>query len=153
MAPPIRSEDHRQALLEGLKDGTIDAIITDHAPHAFEEKDHEFCCAPNGFSGLETSLAAVITNAYGPDKLSIDQVVYNMSTRPAELMRLDAGVLEVGKPADITVFSTTEEWTVDRNKFYTKGKVSPFDGMTVKGKAKLTVVNGEVVMKDGVVLR
>ena len=153
MAPPIRSEDHRQALLEGLKDGTIDAIITDHAPHAFEEKDHEFCCAPNGFSGLETSLAAVITNAYGPDKLSIDQVVYNMSTRPAELMRLDAGVLEVGKQADITVFSTTEEWTVDRIKFYTKGKVSPFDGMTVKGKAKLTVVNGEVVMNEGVVLR
>jgi len=152
MAPPIRSEDHRQALLEGLKDGTIDAIITDHAPHAYEEKDHEFCCAPNGFSGLETSLAAVITNAYGPDKLSIDQVVYYMSTRPAELMRLDAGVLEVGKPADITVFSTTEEWTVDRNKFYTKGKVSPFDGMTVTGKAKLTVVDGKVVMKEGVVL-
>ena len=152
MAPPIRSEDHRQALLEGLKDGTIDAIITDHAPHAYEEKDHEFCCAPNGFSGLETSLAAVITNAYGPDKLSIDQVVYYMSTRPAELMHLDAGVLEVGKPADITVFSTTEEWTVDRNKFYTKGKVSPFDGMTVTGKAKLTVVDGKIVMKEGVVL-
>ena len=152
MAPPIRSEDHRQALLEGLKDGTIDAIITDHAPHAFEEKDHEFCCAPNGFSGLETSLAGVITNAYGPDKLSIDQVVYYMSTRPAELMHLDAGVLEVGKPADITVFSTTEQWTVDRNKFYTKGKVSPFDGMTVTGKAKLTVVDGNIVMKEGVVL-
>ena len=152
MAPPIRSEDHRQALLEGLKDGTIDAIITDHAPHAYEEKDHEFCCAPNGFSGLETSLAAVITNAYGPDKLSIDQVVYYMSTRPAELMHLDAGVLEVGKPADITVFSTTEKWTVDRNKFYTKGKVSPFDGMTVTGKAKLTVVDGKIVMKEGVVL-
>ena len=152
MAPPIRSEDHRQALLEGLIDGTIDAIITDHAPHAFEEKDHEFCCAPNGFSGLETSLAAVITNAYGPDKLSIDQVVYYMSTRPAELMRLDAGVLEVGKAADITVFSTTEQWTVDRNKFYTKGKVSPFDGMTVTGKAKLTVVDGNIVMKEGVVL-
>lgn len=153
MAPPIRSEDHRQALIEGLLDGTIDAIITDHAPHAFEEKDQEFCCAPNGFSGLETSLAAVITNAYGEGKLSIDQVVYHMSTRPAELMRLDAGVLEVGKAADITVFSTTEEWTVDRNQFYTKGKVSPFDGMTVTGKAKLTVVDGEIVMKEGVVLR
>lgn len=153
MAPPIRSEDHRQALLDGLKDGTIDAIITDHAPHAFEEKDQEFCCAPNGFSGLETSLAGVITNAYGDGKLTIDQVVYAMSTRPAELMRLDAGVLEVGKDADITVFSTTEQWTVDRNKFYTKGKVSPFDGMTVTGKAKLTVVNGEVVMKEGVVLQ
>jgi len=146
------TDEYLRELLEGLKDGTIDAIITDHAPHAYEEKDHEFCCAPNGFSGLETSLAAVITNAYGPDKLSIDQVVYYMSTRPAELMRLDAGVLEVGKPADITVFSTTEEWTVDRNKFYTKGKVSPFDGMTVTGKAKLTVVDGKVVMKEGVVL-
>ena len=108
--------------------------------------------APNGFSGLETSLAGVITNAYGPDKLSIDQVVYYMSTRPAELMHLDAGVLEVGKPADITVFSTTEQWTVDRNKFYTKGKVSPFDGMIVTGKAKLTVVDGNIVMKEGVVL-
>ena len=153
MAPPIRSEDHRQALLAGLKDGTIDAIITDHAPHAFEEKDQEFCCAPNGFSGLETSLAGVITNAYGEGKLTLDQIVYAMSTRPAELLRLDAGVLEVGKPADITVFSTTEEWTVDRNKFYTRGKVSPFDGMTVTGKAKLTVVDGQVVMKEGVVLQ
>ena len=153
MAPPIRSEDHRQALLAGLKDGTIDAIITDHAPHAFEEKDQEFCCAPNGFSGLETSLAGVITNAYGESKLTLDQIVYAMSTRPAELLRLDAGVLEVGKPADITVFSTTEEWTVDRNKFYTRGKVSPFDGMTVTGKAKLTVVDGQVVMKEGVVLQ
>ncbi len=153
MAPPIRSEDHRQALLEGLKDGTIDCIITDHAPHAYEDKDHEFCCAPNGFSGLETSLAAVITNAYGPDKLSIDEVVYHMSTRPAELLRLDAGVLEVGKDADITVFSTEETWVVDRNQFYTKGKMSPFDGMTLTGRAKLTVVNGEVVMKEGEVLR
>ena len=153
IAPPIRSEDHRQALLAGLKDGTIDAIITDHAPHAFEEKDQEFCCAPNGFSGLETSLAGVITNAYGEGKLTLDQIVYAMSTRPAELLRLDAGVLEVGKPADITVFSTTEEWTVDRNKFYTRGKVSPFDGMTVTGKAKLTVVDGQVVMKEGVVLQ
>lgn len=153
MAPPIRSEDHRQALLEGIKDGTIDCIITDHAPHAYEDKDHEFCCAPNGFSGLETSLAAVITNAYGENKLSIDEVVYRMSTRPAELLKLDAGVLEVGKDADITVFSTDEEWTVDRNKFYTRGKMSPFDGMTVKGRAKLTVVDGEIVMKEGKVLR
>ena len=121
MNPPLRTKKDVDALIRGLKDGSFKVISTDHAPHAYEEKDHEFCCAPNGFSGLETSLAAVITNAYGPDKLSIDQVVYYMSTRPAELMRLDAGVLEVGKPADITVFSTTEEWTVDRNKFYTKG--------------------------------
>lgn len=152
MAPPIRSEDHRQALLEGLKDGTIDAIITDHAPHAFEEKDVEFCCAPNGFSGLETSLGAVLTNVYKPGVLTIDQIVERMSTNPARLLGLtDAGVLEVGKPADITVFSTDESWIVDRNKFYTKGKTSPFDGLTLTGKVKLTVVDGEIVMKEGVV--
>lgn len=153
MAPPIRSEDHRLALLEGLKDGTIDAIITDHAPHAEEEKDVEFCCAPNGFSGLETSLAAVITNAITPGVLTIDEMVMAMSTRPAQLLRLDAGVLEVGKAADITVFDTKKVWTVDRHAFYTKGKTCPFDGMTLTGKAMLTVVDGEIVMKDGEVLR
>jgi len=151
MAPPIRSEDHRQALLEGVKDGTIDAIITDHAPHAEEEKDVEFCCAPNGFSGLETSLAAVLTHTYKTGILTLDEIVNLMSVRPAEIMGVDAGVLEVGKTADITVFSTDEEWTVDRNLFYTKGKTSPFDGMTLTGKAKLTVVDGNIVMKEGVV--
>lgn len=153
MAPPIRSEDHRQALLAGLKDGTIDAIITDHAPHAFEEKDVEFCCAPNGFSGLETSLGAVLTHAYHTGILTLDEIVYAMSTRPAELIRVEGGVLEVGKTADITVFSADEAWTVDREKFYTKGKTSPFDGLELKGRPKLTVVDGEVVMKEGVVTR
>ena len=154
MAPPIRSEEHRQALLAGLKDGTIDAIITDHAPHAAEEKDAEFCCAPNGFSGLETSLAATISSTYHTGVLTIDEIVNLMSTRPAQLIhRPEAGVLEVGGIADITVLSTDEKWTVDRNKFYTKGKVSPFDGMELQGRAKLTVVDGEIVMKDGVVLK
>lgn len=153
MAPPIRSEDHRQALLKGVKDGTIDAIITDHAPHAEEEKDVEFCCAPNGFSGLETSLAAVITHTYKTGILSLDEIVSLMSVKPAQIMGVEGGVLEEGKAADITVFSTDDTWTVDRNQFYTKGKTSPFDGMTMTGKAKLTVVDGEVIMKEGVVIR
>lgn len=153
MAPPIRSEEHRQALLTGVKDGTIDAIITDHAPHAEEEKDQEFCCAPNGFSGLETSLAAVLTHTYKTGILTLDEIVSLMSTRPAQLLGVEGGVLEVGKAADITVFSTDEAWTVDRNRFYTKGKTSPFDGMTLTGRAKLTVVDGDVVMKEGVVTR
>lgn len=153
MAPPIRSEEHRQALLAGAKDGTIDAIITDHAPHAEEEKDQEFCCAPNGFSGLETSLAAVLTHTYKTGILTLDEIVSLMSTRPAQLLGVEGGVLEVGKAADITVFSTDEVWTVDRNRFYTKGKTSPFDGMTLTGRAKLTVVDGDVVMKEGVVTR
>ncbi len=153
MAPPIRSEEHRQALLAGVKDGTIDAIITDHAPHAEEEKDQEFCCAPNGFSGLETSLAAVLTHTYKTGILTLDEIVSLMSTRPAQLLGVEGGVLEVGKAADITVFSTDEAWTVDRNRFYTKGKTSPFDGMTLTGRAKLTVVDGDIVMKEGVVTR
>lgn len=153
MAPPIRSEEHRQALLAGVKDGTIDAIITDHAPHAEEEKDQEFCCAPNGFSGLETSLAAVLTHTYKTGILTLDEIVSLMSTRPAQLLGVEGGVLEVGKAADITVFSADEAWTVDRNRFYTKGKTSPFDGMTLTGRAKLTVVDGDVVMKEGVVTR
>lgn len=153
MAPPIRSEEHRQALLAGVKDGTIDAIITDHAPHAEEEKDQEFCCAPNGFSGLETSLAAVLTHTYKTGILTLGEIVSLMSTRPAQLLGVEGGVLEVGKAADITVFSTDEAWTVDRNRFYTKGKTSPFDGMTLTGRAKLTVVDGDVVMKEGVVTR
>lgn len=152
MAPPIRSEDHRKALLEGLKDGTIDAIITDHAPHAFEEKDVEFCCAANGFTGLETSLGAVITHTYHTGILTIDEIVNLMSTKPAQLIRVDGGILEVGKPADITVFNVDEEWIVDRNQFYTRGKSCPFDGLSLKGKAKLTVVDGRIVMKDGVVV-
>ena len=153
MAPPLRSEEHCKALLEGVKEGVIDAIVTDHAPHAYEEKDQEFCCAPNGFSGLETSLAAVLTHGYHTGVLTLDDIVMAMSTKPAALMRMDTGVLEVGKTADITVFDPHEEWVVDREKFYTKGKVSPFDGMTLKGRAKLTVVDGEIVMRDGEVLR
>ncbi len=152
MAPPIRSDDHRQALLKALGDGTIDAIITDHAPHAEEEKDVEFCCAPNGFSGLETALAAVVTNALQPGHITLDQMVELMSTRPAALLRLDGGVIEVGKTADITIFDTAKEWTVDRNTFYTKGKTSPFHGLTMRGKAVYTLVDGVVVMKHGEVL-
>ena len=101
MAPPIRSEDHRQALLEALQDGTIDAIITDHAPHAYEEKDVEFCCAANGFTGLETSFAAVITHVLKTGILTIDEIINLMSTKPAQLIGVDGGVLEVGKHADI----------------------------------------------------
>lgn len=153
MAPPIRSEDHRLALLEGLRDGTVDAIITDHAPHTPEEKDHPFCCTPNGFTGLETSLAAVVTMALKPGYIDVEQLVRVMSVNPAKLLGIEGGLLEVGRAADITVFDLNHKWVVDRNAFYTKGKVNPFHGMELQGKAMLTVVDGEVIMKDGVVLR
>lgn len=151
--PPLRSEEHRQAVLEGLKDGTIDAIVTDHAPHTWDEKDQEFSLAPSGFVGLETSVGAVLTFLYHTGKVDLMTIVRAMSTAPAKLLGIDAGVLAEGKDADITILDLDKEWTVDASAFYSKGKSSPFDEMIFRGKAKATIVDGEVVMNDGVVLK
>jgi dihydroorotase len=153
MAPPIRTEEDRQALIAGLVDGTIDAIITDHAPHANEEKDVPFCCAPNGISGLETSLASVLTTLYHTNILTIDRIIELMSVNPARLLEVEGGVLKKGAPADITVIDPNKEWTVYGQDLYTKTLFTPYEGITLKGKARLTVVDGEVVMKEGKVLK
>jgi dihydroorotase len=153
VSPPLRSWDHVEALREGLKDGTIDAIVTDHAPHAPEEKDVEFRYAPNGFCGLETSVAVVLTELYHKNVLTLPQVVEKMSTRPAELFGLAAGTLKPGSHADITILDLDKEWTVDSRKFYTRGKVTPFEGKHCKGKAAATMIDGQFVMKDGVVCK
>lgn len=153
MAPPIRTEEDRQALIAGVADGTIDAIVTDHAPHTNEEKDVPFCCAPNGIAGLETSLAAVLTELYHKGKLSIDRIVELMSVRPAKLLGVEGGVLEEGAAADVTVIDPGKEWTVHGEDLYTKALFTPFEGITLKGRAVLTVVDGEVVMKEGKVLK
>lgn len=153
MAPPIRAEEDREALIEGVKDGTIDAIMTDHAPHTNEEKDVPFCCAPNGIAGLETSLAAVLTELYHKGQISIDKVAELMSVNPARLLGVAGGVLEEGAPADVTVVDPEKEWTVHGKNLYTKALFTPFEGVTLKGKAVLTVVDGEVVMKEGKVLK
>lgn len=151
--PPLRSEEHRLAVLEGLKDGTIDAIVTDHAPHTWDEKDQEFSLAPSGFVGLETSVGAVLTFLYHTGQVDLMTIVRAMSTAPAKLLGLDAGVLAEGKDADITILDLDKEWTVDASAFYSKGKSSPFDEMIFHGKAIATIVDGEVVMNDGVVLK
>ncbi|WP_288935731.1 dihydroorotase [uncultured Acidaminococcus sp.] len=153
VSPPLRSWDHVEALREALKDGTIDAIVTDHAPHAPEEKDVEFRYAPNGFCGLETSVGVILTELYQTHEFTINEIVDKMSTSPAKLFNLDAGTLQVGKNADITLLDLDKEWTVDSNKFYTRGKVTPFNGKHCKGKAAATIVNGQFVMKDGVVCK
>ncbi len=153
MAPPIRTEEDREALIEGVKDGTIDAIMTDHAPHTNEEKDVPFCCAPNGIAGLETSLASVLTELYHKNQISIDKVAELMSVNPAKLLGVTGGVLEEGAPADVTVVDPEKEWTVHGKDLYTKALFTPFEGVTLKGKAVLTVVDGEVVMKEGKVLK
>lgn len=153
MAPPIRTEDDRKALIEGLKDGTIDAIITDHAPHCNEEKDVLFNCAPNGIAGLETSLASALTVLCHNKGFTIDRLIELMSVNPARLLGVEGGVLEEGAAADIVVIDPDKEWTVHGNELYTKSLFTPYEGLTLKGRAVLTVVDGEIVMKEGKVLK
>lgn len=153
MAPPIRTEEDRKALIEGLRDGTIDAIMTDHAPHCNEEKDVPFNCAPNGIAGLETSLSSVLTVLYRQEGFSIDRIVECMSVNPAKLLGVPGGVLEEGGIADVTVIDPEKEWTVHGKDLYTKSLFTPFEGITLKGKAVLTVVDGDVVMEEGKVLK
>lgn len=147
--PPLRSEDHRQALIAGLQDGTIDAIACDHAPHAFEEKDREFRYAPSGFAGLETSLGVVLTTLYHSGLLPLSDIVAKMSTQPAKLLGIQGGELKIGAPADIVIFDPNVEWTVDSRRFCTKGKHTPFEGWQLRGKAVATIVGGAVIMQNG----
>ena len=152
VCPPLRSKDHVQAMIEGLKDGTIDAIVTDHSPHAFEEKDREFKFAPNGFTGMETSLGVILTTLYHTGIMTIDEIIEKMSVAPAKILKLDAGNIEIGKIADLTVIDTEKTWKVDSNKFYSRGKFTPYDGEELKGKAVATIVNGKIVMENGIIV-
>ncbi len=150
--PPLRTAQDIEATVEGLKDGTIDAIVTDHSPHAFEEKDREYRFAPSGFPGLETALGVILTSLYHTGKFSLSEIVAKMSSNPAQIFNLNCGSLAVGKIADIVIFNPDLEWTVDADKFYTRGSHSPFVGKTLKGKAVATIVNGKIVMQDGKII-
>lgn len=147
--PPLRSKNDCAAIVEGLKDGTIDAVVTDHSPHAQEDKDREYVYAASGFPGLETSLGIMLTDFYHTKKLDLPLIISKMSYEPAKVFGMDCGDISVGKKADITVIDTETKWTVDDKKFYTRGSHSPFVGRTLQGKAILTVVNGDIVMRDG----
>ncbi len=151
VSPPLRSQDHVEAMRAGLKDGTIDAIVTDHSPHAIEEKDVEFRNAPNGFCGLETSIGVILTELYHTNLFTINEIVGKMSTEPANIFALNAGSLKVGNNADITIIDLNKEWQVNSMHFYTKGKVTPYEGKNCRGKAVATMVAGKFVMRDGVV--
>jgi dihydroorotase len=147
--PPLRSAEHVQALIAGLADGSIDAIATDHAPHAFEEKDVEFRYAPSGFAGLETAVGVLLTGLYHSGKLPLADLIAKLTAAPARILGLEAGTLAVGAPADITVIDLEREWVVDSQKFYTRGKCTPFAGQKLKGRAVATIVAGRIVMQDG----
>lgn len=142
MNPPLRTEEDRVALIEGLKDGTLDAIATDHAPHSPQEKA-DFLKAPNGSIGMETSLAATLTALEG--ELTLSEILQKMSWNPAKLLGIPAGTLQVGAPADVVLFDPEKRWTVDANALHGKSKNTPFKGKTLKGKVAVTIFHGRIV--------
>ena len=142
MNPPLRAESDRQAMWDGLRDGSIDCIATDHAPHAAHEKDQEFERAPFGVTGLETALPIALMVAAGDPQL----VVRWLSCNPASVMGWkDAGVLRVGASADITIFDPAEEWTFTASESKSKSKNSPFIGKRLRGRVQYTIVDGCVM--------
>ncbi|MDX1935451.1 MAG: dihydroorotase [Capsulimonadales bacterium] len=149
MNPPLRTEADCAAIIEGLKDGTLDAIATDHAPHAAYEKAQEFALAPFGIVGLETSLALGITYLVKPGHLSMAQLIERMSAASARILGLPGGTLSPGDPADITVIDTDATRTVDPDSFVSKGRNTPFGGRTLTGTAFLTLVGGTIVHRGG----
>ena len=143
MNPPLRTEKDRQMLIEGLKDGTIDMIATDHAPHSREEKERPLTQAPSGILGLETALALGITNLVKPGHLTLLELMEKMSYNPARLYKLDCGRMEAGAPADLVLFDADRQWTVEG--FESKSSNSPFLGATLTGKVMYTVCKGRIV--------
>ena len=146
MNPPLRTDKDMNAVIEGLVDGTLDAIATDHAPHTPEEKS-DFEKAPNGSIGMETSLAAGVTYLVKTGYLTFDELVRKMSVNPAKILGIDAGTLRVGAPADVVLVDLEEEWTVDPQKLHGKSRNRPFKGMTLTGKVKKTFLGGRVVFE------
>ena len=144
MNPPLRTADDVAALREAVRDGTIDLIATDHAPHHYDEKEREFADAPNGIVGLETALAVNVTWLVKPGIVDLPLLVERMSTAPARVFHLPGGSLRVGSPADVTVFDAAREWTVDPLHFKSKGRNTPYGGLTLRGQNRLTIVGGRV---------
>ena len=145
MNPPLRTQRDVEALREAVKDGTIDMIATDHAPHHYDEKEREFADAPNGIVGLETALAVSVTNLVETGHIDFPTLIEKMSCAPARLFHLPGGTLAKGTAADVTVFDAGKEWLVEPSQFLTKGRNTPYSGMTLKGRAICTIVGGRIV--------
>ena len=145
--PPIRTQRDVEAVIEGLVDGTIDCIASDHAPHAEEEKDVEFDQAPPGMIGLETTLGLIKTRLVDKGFLSWADAIAKMTYNPARILGLPGGTLEIGKAADITVIDPEKKWTVKKDGFRSKSKNSPFIGWKLSGKVEHTILGGRIVYK------
>ena len=147
--PPLRTAKDIKGIIAGLKDGTIDAIATDHAPHSAEEKSRPLTRAPSGMVGLETSLAITLTELYHTGKMKLPDIIKHMTYTPASILRLSSkGRLSLGSDADITIFDPEEVWTIDPEQFASKARNTPFAGREVKGKVKYTIVGGNVIYQD-----
>lgn len=147
--PPLRTPADVEGILEGLRDGTIDAIATDHAPHSAEEKARPITEAPSGMIGLETALAASLTALYHTGVMSLSDILRRMTINPACILRLPGkGRLAVGSDADLVLFDPDEAWTVDPERFLSLARNTPFAGKQLKGKVKYTVLGGEIIYKE-----
>ena len=146
--PPIREERDRQAILEGLKDGTLDCIVTDHAPHHVNDKNVEYNRAAFGISGIETSFAFAVTYLYKTGVLSLPEIAEKMSAAPARILGLDGGKIVEGGVADLVIADLDEKWVVEPAKFLSKGKNSPFEGYELCGVVKYTIVDGEIKYQE-----
>ena len=145
MNPPLRAEKDRLAIIEGLKDGTIDLIATDHAPHSMEEKAKPLTEAPSGITGLETSLGLGITSLVKEGHLTLMELLEKMTCNPAMLYRLPGGIIQLNAPADFVIFDPNEKWTV--TDFASKASNSPFKGSELYGKIHYTICGGKIVYR------
>ena len=146
--PPIREEVDKQAILEGLKDGTLDCIVTDHAPHHEDDKNVEYNLAAFGISGIETSFGFAMKYLYKAGVLTLPEIAEKMSYNPAKILGLEGGEIKEGEVADLTIANIEEEFIVDSSKFESKGKNTPFNGYKLCGVVKYTMVDGEVKYKE-----
>ena len=150
MNPPLRAESDRLAMIEGLLDGTVDCLATDHAPHAAHEKEQEFELAPNGITGLETALGLALDILHRQHGMSLERVLALLSSAPARVLGLPGrGVLEPGASADCVVFAPQEEWTFRAARSKSRSKNTPFDGWKMQGKIAATLCEGELVYTAG----
>jgi len=149
VSPPLRTKDDVKAVIDGLCDGTIEVIATDHAPHSMDEKRTTVQKAPNGISGFETALAAAITALEKQDCLSLSDIIKKMTVGPAGVLKIDKGTLAIGADADVTIFDPQKVWEVDTSKFTSKGKNTPFDAKKLRGKVVHTIISGEMVVENG----
>ena len=148
--PPLRTAKDIKGIISGLKDGTIDAIATDHAPHSAEEKARPLTDAPSGMVGLETALAVALTYLYHTGDMALSDILRRMTINPACILRLPTkGRLAIGSDGDVVIFDPDEAWTVEPNRFASKGRNTPFGGKTLRGKVKYTIVGGEIVYREG----